>query len=120
MVSTLLNLISESKDFISEDIRGKYFQSILDPLIIFYNPDFIEPDKTNKFESSIFAWIPIGERFCNIPLNEAHLYIQISQESFEKIKELYEKGLITDIEKEHLNNKTHKANLSAKQFIPGR
>jgi len=35
MAPTLLSLISESKDLIDEDIKGKYFQSKLDSLIIF-------------------------------------------------------------------------------------
>jgi hypothetical protein len=40
--------------------------------------------------------------------------MQISQESFEKMRRFYEKGLIRGIEKEyHKNLEKHKANLSA-------
>jgi len=107
-------LISESKNLIDEGIKGQYFQSKLDPLIIFHNPEFIESSKVNNFDWSISAWIPLGEKVHNIPSYEAQFYMQISQESFEKIKRLYERELIHDIEEEHIKNlEKHKVNLSA-------
>jgi hypothetical protein len=114
MSPTLLSLISESKDLIDEDIKGKYFQSKLDPLVIFCNPEFIEPNKANNFDWSVSVRIPFGEKTQNIPSHEAQFYMQISQESFEKMRRFYEKGLIRGIEKEyHKNLEKHKANLSA-------
>lgn len=91
-------------DLIFENLKGKYFQFVLDPLVIIQSPDVLQPKRMGKSESAISAWAPLQKEFHEVPLDSSHLYREISKSKFEQIKGNYERGLVDKIEEAHLKD----------------
>lgn len=104
MTKTMANLIVES-------LKTKYFQNTLNPLIIVEGPSSIEPSMMGA-GPALSCWSPLEERYYNLSLDELNLYREISKEYFNEVKELYNKGLESQIEKDFDIRPGNKADLS--------
>ena len=105
----------KASELIFESLKGKYFQYLLHPLLIIENLDSIEPSMMGKSEATFSAYSPTLEKHVDIPLGKIHLYLEISEEQFNKIKKMYKKGLEKEIEQEFNKSlfEENKPNLSS-------
>jgi len=110
-------------DILINNMKGKYFQNIMAPHLVFQIPEenqlgihYIEKDALSV------VWFPLSERHGDVSLDEFHEYALISEEQFEEYQK--NRGDVFDYLLVHKDSKLfkerNKANLSAKQFIPGR
>ena len=82
-----------------QQLNGRYFQAIFDPLIVIQCPDPITPK--NIGESTIPAQNILYNKYHGVSPGAAHLYRKISKKKAERIKKDFESGLINKIEEDH-------------------
>ena len=99
------------RTLIFEDLKDKYFQSTLNPLIIIEGPSSIEQKMMGELESKFSCWAPLEQKFYNLSLDELNKYIEIPKSHFKTIKLKYKKGLMAQIE-EDFSKFLNKPNLS--------
>jgi hypothetical protein len=100
-------------DILINDIKGKYFQNMMAPHLLFQIPEKNQLNIHYVENGKLSVWFPLLERSGDISLDHFHEYALISEEQFKE----YEKNRADVfsyllVHKESKIFKEHKANLS--------
>jgi len=103
-------------DILINDIKGKYFQNLTAPHLLFQIPEENQLGIHYVENGKLSVWFPLLERHGDVSLNDFHEYVLISEEQFKE----YQKnpGDVFDYLLAHKESeifKKNKANLSAKK-----
>jgi len=115
---TIVSYKNTLYDSLIKNIKGKYFQNIINPALIAHIPKenslgihFIE-------QNQLTVWDPLAEIYFNIPLKEFDKYAQISKEQVEAYKKMNDLSKVLighENAKWVRENKDHKPNLSSRK-----
>ncbi|HPD81767.1 MAG TPA: hypothetical protein PK357_01565 [Candidatus Pacearchaeota archaeon] len=109
-------------DLLIENFKGKYFQNMMAPHLLFQIPEENSLGIHYVEDGKLSVWFPLLKRHGNLSLNEFHEYALISEEQFKdyqkNLGDVFEYLLVhkdSPAFKEY-QTKNNKANLSARQF----
>lgn len=106
-------------DLLIDNIKGKYFQNLTAPHLLFQIPEENQLGIHYVENGKLSVWFPLLERHGDVSLNDFHEYVLISEEQFKE----YQKnpGDVFDYLLVHKNSKIfkdkNKANLSEEEFL---
>jgi hypothetical protein len=115
-IHTLVSYENTLYDLLVSEIKGKYFQNYLNPHLIVQFPKENELGIHLIDDNKLSAWFPLMNGWEDIRLEEFNLYVEITEEQFNKYKK--EKTDLSNVVLAHKNSdfikENHKPNLSEK------
>jgi hypothetical protein len=106
-------------DLLMKEVKGKYFQNMMAPHLIFQIPEENQLGIHYVENGKLSVWFPLLKWHGDVSLNEFHEYALISEEQFKEYQK--SKGDVFDYLLVHKDSKIfkerNKANLSAKSEV---